>query len=477
MRKRSFIRIPCMALALGLALPGCQQPANGTLGSIPRLASVKVAGVEATLGNPSTDWRSATAGDILLTTAQASAAEVVALPEDPASSVYVAAAKSGGVPPKFVASGSFDFDGVNFLLVEVFSPNHDLIFYYRVNVRIIDPLAAGFTVGGRTAVPGTPGASWDDPDIVEGAVVIGGSVAGTNLTVVPTPEVASTAFRYAKVAGSATPVFSSSPTLAAIANGDVIYIEASSGEDRSSTVVYKIRVSAKSDNTNLASISVNGADIGALGAKGANPSAATAPAAYFHMATEAGLANPTVVAVPADAGASVEYAWSPGSYNQSYIVAPELWGDSITTTLSKKSFIYVRVTAPDGSVGYYKFRVTYGSSILSTATSALNGNPVALGTPSSAYATAYANRSTLALAADEGLAGSAMAAVLDDPSTHAVVDFGTGSMGAYGASAPTVWKSGTEAFSAGIASGALITIRITSEDATLVQYYVILAQR
>jgi hypothetical protein len=50
-------------------------------------------------------------------------------------------------------------------------------------------------------------------------------------------------------------------------------------------------------------------------------------------------------------------------------------------------------------------------------------------------------------------------------------------MGTYGASAPTVWKSGTDVFAAGISSGALMTIRITSEDATLLQYYVILAQR
>jgi len=172
-----------IALLLGamfiLMLAGCESPTVLKLNSEALLKSVKVAGVDATLGTPDTDWEQTILpnkiGHVYLPRTSLNAAAVT-VQASTGAIVYYAQAKES-VEPYFISDKTFDFDADDYLFIEVFSENHDAFNVYAIQVHCRNPglndiifdgrsLFGGVEASGRPITkygdPGKPGTAWDN---------------------------------------------------------------------------------------------------------------------------------------------------------------------------------------------------------------------------------------------------------------------------------------------------------------------------
>jgi hypothetical protein len=483
---------------------GCEQPAAKTLSSNPALTEITVAGVPATLGSPSNNWEAPESGTVFLTPAQAASAEILVTKANSDSTVYYAKVNAANTVPVFEEESTFAFEPGDQLYIESFSANHDLVFYYKVDIVIASnatlksvALRRGGTasqvvdaLGDRFASLGTPGTAWNTA--VAGEVITRSNLL-TNVFVVAIPVFPSSTVRYAYTPnGTAAPAFSANAIMPAIAAGGFIYLEVTS-LDTATRQIYKIEVKINNNKTDLNDITIGGksvqTELGSLGTKGEvygqqnigyGAVAAIAPSGVVKVDNLSALTNPVITVTP-PAGVilgrdiTVKYAWG---FGNSTLTTAVDWADSITGTVPKGSYIGVQITASDGAKGYYKFLVSQGRSTTPNITSlTLDGETVSLGTANATFSAANSGSGTITLSTPaKGLAGSPLVAVLSDPTAGAKVEYGF-PFNSYGWQAPPLWKEGSTLINFNLSGSERIAARVIAEDGITVLYYVFTVAR
>jgi hypothetical protein len=492
MKQRLVFGLPGIVLLIfGIMLTGCPQTED-PLSSNAELSGITIAGVSATLGTPSTEWNKVVDGNVYLTAAQLADAEVAAAKADSGAIVYYALAPSDITMPNFVEESTFDleydFDSVydNYLYVEVFSANHDALLFYRVRVHLIQPALEGVTVAGKAASSiGTPGGTYDAA--VAGEIIVGSSKLNTAQPVSVTSILDSTSLRYAKVTGSGAPVFADTASVT-VANNDFIYIEATA-EDGSTKLIYKLQVVEKDDNTNVSAVTLGGTAVTTIGTPAASVAAVTA-GETVRLGSAGALNSFTVSATASGTNATLKYGTAvlvPGFFGPPAVTPTWAEGTSLGTR-SSGDYIIIEVTSEEGTQGYYLYRIAYGSSEAAITGATVGGATANLGAPQAVFSNVGAGTVTLTAAQ----AGSDAVVAAGGASANATVEYGVGSVLDFGGGflwpiEPTVWTDGSGLFNGseatpwgpavppGVADGALITIRVTSEDKTVINYYVITA--
>jgi hypothetical protein len=265
-----------------------------------------------------------------------------------------------------------------------------------------------------------------------------------------------------------------------VTDGDFVYIEASSGENSSAKLIYKILVRVRNDNTALTALTVNGVPA-ALSTKeplyffsGPVSGSEPTPAAPIHIVNNsADLTNLTIVGTPAVAGVTVEYVVSPSER----AVESNLWSTSTTiATVNYNDYIGIRITAQDGSVGYYKLRIiepnTSPASVI-IASVKLNGNIILPLTPSGTtnFPTQY-YATTVILTGIGDVTGQSF--TVDDGGSGATVTY---AINASGYTLPLTWVSGITPLAADLVNANVIGIKVVSSDSSVTRYHAIKVQR
>ncbi|MDR2702694.1 MAG: InlB B-repeat-containing protein [Spirochaetaceae bacterium] len=206
-------------------LVGCSSPTTATkLSSDALLTSVKVAGVDAILGNPGQDWeetiRIGNVGHVFLSRPLLEEADVVVQASSGAV-VYYAQAKAT-VEPYFQSETVFDFDADDYLFIEVFSQNHDAFSVYAIQVHSRNPGLTDITFDGRSLYggvlasgrpilqfgsPGKPGETWDNVEEV-GEALFDTTKGGDPVRITFRPEVPYLKIWTTVVSGNTEPDFS-----------------------------------------------------------------------------------------------------------------------------------------------------------------------------------------------------------------------------------------------------------------------------
>jgi hypothetical protein len=499
MKKLRMMGIISIALLFGMVFIACKQEA---LSSDASLNGISVAGVAATLGTPSSDWKAGTPGDVYLTESQLVDATVSVSTVDSDAIVYYAATNSIGLAPSFVESSTFTFQYEDCLFVEVFSANQDAFLIYKVFIHLIKPTVTEFTVNqqvdgwsadgkgnvnlgvntvSRTAVLGIPA---DTPDAAaQGELIIGASQAGKAFALTASTELSTTILKYAKASTGFAVVESLT-----LANNDIIYIEATA-EDGTTKFYYKVKVVVKSD-AGLGSLSIAGQLIAER-----IPGSTYANTGVSKVITVSGASDLVSVAISATslAGGNVPTI----TYGTSHVIGtePESWSSSPLANIPNGDYIGIKVVSDIGT-NYYKYRIAWGSSLAVITGATVSGVTATTGTPGAALDGALlagAGTVTLTTAAQLenvnaivlALGISANATVAYNYFTYAEFFPGFG----FATEGPA-WGDGTNVFPyiaagngpygptpevpAGIPeAGANIAIRVTSENGMTVNYYAI----
>ncbi len=492
-----------------MMLAGCQQP--GSLSSDASVTSITVAGIPATLGTPSSNWKEAEAGTVTISNSLALNAAVGVTKSDGGAYVYYAVAE-GTAQPNFVENPVLSFSNGNFLYLEVFSANQDAVLFYKVAVTVVDdtPVLFDVQLGGRSASGysatsasvqkfgagiGTPAATYDTA--IAGEVWFGSSQAGTAIAVSATPMLPSiTNLRYAVASGSAAPAFTSDATVT-VADGDYLYVEASLTTTTDSVLIYKLKMVEKSDDRSLSSVTINGQamTIGAMGThsfpgeeyygsyRNGAQLATTGNKGLYEVDDESGLASITIAAVPADPALTIRYdiASLDSGLKDYYVFNHSPRTDNATgtfTNLSHGQYLAIQVTSEIGEAGWYAFRVAVGQSGADITGVTIDGVPVtSIGsavTPSYGFLSGSLGSATIATPT----AATTVAAALASNSDEATVEYGVSSSTSFWGmtfvNVPSTWNT-TGVFEAGSISttNCNIVIRVTSENSLNQSYYVI----
>jgi hypothetical protein len=488
MRKKG-LGIFSVVLIFGIMLSGCEQPTEAkTFSSDPRLTEIKVAGVTATLGNPSESWQTAEPGIVYLTKEQATNPKVEIAKSEGESIAYFA---STAGKPNFAESGEFkgSLEFGTYLWVEVVSANHDALLFYKIAVELNVPDLSEVVVAGRNATLGTPGATWNDPALSAGTVIIGKSVladsqlenfgvdveAITTRTIAAAPLVPSTTVRYAVASGTGEPSFAVAPVTLLVKKGDFIYVEATGvGEkpDTSKVLIYKIAVDTKFDDVSFITVkdTANSNAALSIGTGGSAYGAAVTGTLYRPTSGSISIAGTKA------ATSAVVYGVATASDTE-----PATWSPSTSLTVPPGQYAAIRVTAEIGDVWYYKFQVTYGATDTTitsvtiggvTVTNLGAGGPTLPVAPGGFGAAPGPDTITAAAYLTTTEAANATIVATGVP-TGAVAEYTTAS---YSGSSPgyETWNPGDYTDGTGFAipdSGAFFVVRVTAADKVTQSYY------
>jgi hypothetical protein len=339
-----------------------------------------------------------------------------------------------------------------------------------------DASLTAITIGGKSASLGTPAANYSGA--TAGDVILGSSQTG-NFAVTSDTAGKKTTLKYAKVTGSGSPVFDTAASFA-LAAGDIVYIQSTA--ENGTVLVYKVTVSVLPDDTSLASINIAG-QTPTVGTSGNSFITATvASGQIVTVADAAALSSVTVAATPNDSAASIRYGTSAANTN------PANWGNSGTfTNLANGAYIGVEVTAQDGTVRYYKFRIAYGNSNATLTGITVGGVSATLGTPgdlSGMYGAYTGTPGVVTLTPAQAGDGSSVTVAVTAPAGATVrYDWGANFYGSNYAGG--AWKAtGDGLFAGGSLFGggatvqpgvnnALIFVEVTSENGLTVNVYAV----
>jgi len=493
-----------------ILLAGCQSP--GSLSSDASVTSIKVAGIAATLGTPSSNWKDAAAGSVTVSNSLALDAAISVAKSDGGAYVYYAVAE-GTAQPSFVESPTLSFNDENYLYIEVFSANQDALLFYKVLVDVVDdsPVLFDVLLGDRSAAGysatsatvqqfglgiGTPAATYDAA--VAGEVWFGSSQAGTAIAVGATPMLSTlTTLRYAVASGDAAPSFASDATVT-VSDGDYLYVE-STLTGTTTALIYKLLMVEKSDDRSLASVTINGESmaIGTMGTHSFPGSeyygsylngaqlATTGNKGIYEVDNAAGLGSITIAAVPTDSNLKLRYdvASTSSGLKDYYVFNHSPKTDNATgsfSSLENGQYLAIKVTSEIGEVGWYAFRVAIGQCGTTVSSATVGG--VAATSLGGAYVySSYGiyGTTTGAVTITTPTAETTIAAVLDSYSDEATVEYAMTSLSFsfYGynyLAVPSAWSpTGVFDASAITSTNKYVLIKVTSASGLYTSYYAI----
>jgi hypothetical protein len=325
------------------------------------------------------------------------------------------------------------------------------------------------TVGGKPAGLGTPATNYSSATAGDLKPLLGTALAAGDVAIEVVKADSHATLKYARVSGSTAPVFGDTASFTGIQDGDVIYIEATA-EDGVTKLVYKVDVSVVSDQKALTAFSLASVSPTAIG----TPGATFAAAGYttdqiIRVTNQSNLTNPAIGASVSE-GAVVVYGRSSAGNT-----APGEWVSNFdAVSFTTGDYIGVRITAPDESVAYYKFRIAYGSSVstLDINTLRISGRTPAV-TPTAGATADTGIVGTVYLTAAQSAAGSNRI-VVSKTDGDSTIAYGIGSyvfggywppFAGYSVTQPTDSLAGSDW------GPSVIYLVVTSEDKCSVSYY------
>jgi hypothetical protein len=512
-----------LALVFLIALAGCKQP---TLSTDATLKGISIAGVAVTsMGTPSSDWKSVTAGAVTISNAASLNVPVNATLSDGGAYVYLALAQ-GAAEPNFVSASSFSAisDG-DFVYIEVFSQNRSDLLFYKIQVSVAanSPVLMDVTLAGRSATGyttsvanpvqqfgtglGTPAATWNAASIVAGSIWFGTSQANTALAVVPTPMLTGTTtapavtFQYAVAPDATTaPTFAASANVT-VADGNYLYVQATLVATPNTVLIYKLKLVQKHDDRTLSGVTItNGTitttmDIGAMGTNsfpGAeNFGSYTNGAQLAKNGTNGnngvfttpddvnGLNSVTIAATPTDSTTTVQYdeasvasglldylvfAHSPRTDNTTGVFTG-------TTKLVSGQYLAVQVTSQIGEKGWYAFRVAAGQSDTTVTGLTIDGTAGTVG-PLTTFYGYWFQGTPGAITLPASTTTLTVAPTLATTASKVTIQYAWEGAISYGMpTMPSTWSSTPSSLSSGIANNAVLVLLVTSENGVNQAYY------
>lgn len=392
----------------------------------------------------------------ILTVSSLQNATVAATSTDSNATIRFTTTVALGETPVFrtPAPAGFNFPaGITYLYVEVTAQN-GAANYYRWNVKVgeANNRLTSISIGTLTATPGTPNAGIP----AAAAVPVTSSVALTNVTVSAIPESSKTTVRYAVTEATNTvPIFDNTTAFTFPIGSRFLIVEVT--QENRDVFYYKFQVLAgDSDNTLSGNVS-----IGSLTASPGTPNTTATSAQAVLIRPAAGLTNVMVSTAPASANAVVAYAITTAS-----TTAPAFGSANSFTFGTGSTWLYVRVTAQNGAVNYYRFQVAIGNDEASLTGVTVAGVAATLGTPGPSANIVAANRGSVTVSAWAGAKAIAVSGAL----SGAVVAWGVTTNAS--TTGPTSFTTNNVTFSA---SNTNLVIRVTSESGATVSYYRIVA--
>jgi hypothetical protein len=316
------------------------------------------------------------------------------------------------------------------------------------------------TIGGRTAMLGTPSANY--ANAAAGAVTLGSSQTG-NLAVAATRSDSLTTLEYAKASGSNSPVFAATASFT-LAAGDFVYVKATA-EDGSTVLIYKVQVAVQSDVVTLDAITIASQTPAAIGTAGTTFTGATVTAnQIIRVSNASALSSVVVSATPTDNLATVRYGHSATNVDP-------VWAASGTlTNVAQGGYIGVQITAVDGTVRYYKYRITYGATETALSAVTIEGVSATIGSSAATAAAVNAGMTGAITLTSAQAAGSATAPTVVNCTvpSGATVRYGTRTNDT---GTPTNYNS--TGITANLTSTSRIVIEVTAADKVTIVYYAI----
>jgi threonine dehydrogenase-like Zn-dependent dehydrogenase len=367
--------LPVCLAALGLVLNACPtEPEDAPSGNA-EAQSITVAGKAVTLAAPSAKWSKAEAGEVGIDTIFMSGAEIVVEPAEASAAVKYAKVARYSDDPVFGSESRFDIQPNEYIYVQITASGGNVRYYFfQVKTLMANFALNRVSIGGVAAKLGAPGASASIAGT--GTAGLTTAQAASPLAIAVTKDDEGQQLRFAKASGEAEPVFETpEPLEYQFANGDYLYIEVTE-KNGEFTNIYKIKIVIGSDDATLtAPLKIGTNEFNTLGT----------PNADFTLATKTvlTLAAPelsvTVNAAPTDSNAGVKYKVS----RTDLIEEP---GFNFMTEFSFENgsnWLDIQVTAENGALNYYRYRVNVGSADNSLASITIGTDslaPAALGT-------------------------------------------------------------------------------------------------
>ncbi|MDR0412036.1 MAG: hypothetical protein LBH75_08715 [Treponema sp.] len=409
--KRFLLGILGATLVFSLMLTGCEGGTADPLSSDATLKSIKVNGVEATLGTPAEKWDAAVPGVVELPVDKLADAKVQVATVGEGAVVYYKGGKFGEIPD-FVADSTFTFDYGDCLYVEVFSANHDKVLIYQVEIAGSMAQLTGLTVGSVTASMGESGTDVNNLPSTTGEAYLSERALER---VVITPTLSDDALRiiYGKGLEGVTPAEFSSTAPSSFAGEDVLYIGVSLSPSSQNYRYYRIVLHSTTPTITDVMLGGRSATGGAqlsgipipqfgrgVGKPGAtwNDSEIEEGEVWYGTSQE-GTSLPLAIVKKVDS-TTYQIAVADG-------VTEPTFGDATNIIPTNGQYLYVKTTGIGeyAEDAYYKIKLTAKDDNRSLAGVTIGGQSVAvgaLGTHSFPGSEAYGNYSNGAELAQEG---------------------------------------------------------------------------
>jgi uncharacterized repeat protein (TIGR02543 family) len=369
----------------------------------------------ATLGTPDAALASVIAGEITLTTAQAtgSLATVFTKTDTGATITRIVKYATGAPTTGFETDTAFANSATtavangDFFIVKVTAAD-GTVNYSRFNVIVNSDVAtlSSSTIKGQTSTLGTPSAVL--ASAVAGAITLTTAQAtGADTTTFTKTDAGATITKIVKYAtGASTSNFE---TDAAFTNGaattvghsDFFIVKVASAD--ATVRFYRVNVTVNSNVATLsASTTIKGLAPSSFGTSSATLGSETPGAITLTTAQAAGTAATTFTKT--DAGATinkiVKYASGAPTSNFEIDTA---FSNSATSAVANGDFFIIKVTAQDATVNYSRFNVTVNSNVATLSAGSIKGQSATLGTAGSALGSLAAGSITLTTAQATGV--------------------------------------------------------------------------
>ena len=367
--------LPVFLAAFGLVLNACPtEPEDSPSGNAAAL-SITLAGKPVNLAEPNAKWSKAEAGDVGLDPVFMSGAEIVVEPVEASATIQFAKVAKYSDDPVFGDESRFDIQPNEYIYVQITASGGNVRYYFfQVKTLMANFALNRVTVGGVAARLGVPGPNAGNAGT--GTVGLTTAQAAGPLAIAVTKDDEGQQLRFAKASGETEPVFENpDPLEYQFANGDFLYIEVTekNGEFKN---IYKIKIVIGSNDATLtAPLKIGKNEFTTLGTPNADFTLATKT--VLTLATQE--LSVTVSAAPTDANAGVKYKVS----------RTDLTGEPGFNSMTEFSFengsnwLDIQVTAENGAVNYYRYRVNVGSAVNSLASVSIGVDslaPTELGT-------------------------------------------------------------------------------------------------
>ena len=368
----------------------------------------------ATLGTPNAALASVIAGEITLTTAQATGSLATVFTKTNTGATitrivkYATGAPTAGfeTDTAFANSATTAVANGDFFIVKVTAADGTVNFY-RFNVTVNSDVAtlSGATIKGQTATLGTPSAVLATASAGTITLTFAQST-GNDATTFTKTDAGATVTRIVKYAtGASTANFETATAFTngatdAITNGDFFIVKVTAAD--ATVRFYRVNVTVNSNVATLSAATViKGLSPSSYGTSSVTLGSETPGTITLTTALATGAAATTFVKTDVGATITKIVKYGTGATASNFEIDTP-FANSATTTVANGDFFIIKVTAQDGTVNYSRFDVTVNSNVATLSAGLIKGQSATVGTAGSALGSLAAGTITLTTAQATG---------------------------------------------------------------------------